>query len=107
MSTCEKKMQLMQFNFLQSLAPESKPSSKRPLQSYTLDVVYIDEALVMNSMVALPLVHKCLASSMALVEGDFHFCLSGLVECHSLLKKCSLFFFCCCFCKFMVKSASY
>lgn len=96
MSTCEKKMQLMQFNFLQSLAPESKPSSKRPLQSYTLDVVYIDEALVMNSMVALPLVHKCLASSMALVEGDFHFCLSLYVWSHVILylKNLAWFFFC-------------
>ncbi|XP_076465746.1 kinetochore-associated protein 1-like [Babylonia areolata] len=48
---------------------DSRLSSQEPLQTYTLDTVYMDEALVMNSSIALPLAAASLAATSAFVRG--------------------------------------
>ena len=54
---------------LQLDATEARPSCQEPLQAYTLDAVYAEEALVMSSSVALPLAASSLAAAVAAVEG--------------------------------------
>ena len=47
----------------------ARPSCQEPLQTYTLDAVYTEEALVMSSSIALPLAASSLAATLAIVEG--------------------------------------
>ncbi|KAK7116086.1 kinetochore-associated protein 1-like [Littorina saxatilis] len=53
---------------LQMDASEPGPKCREPLQIYTLDTVYTDEALVMSSSIALPLAASSLAATTAVVE---------------------------------------
>ena len=54
---------------LQLDATEARLSCQEPIQTYTLDAVYTEEALVMSSSIALPLAASSLAATVAAVEG--------------------------------------
>ncbi|KAL8602243.1 hypothetical protein ACOMHN_022756 [Nucella lapillus] len=56
-------------SFLQE-AVDTKVSSQEPIQTYSLDTVYTDEAVVMTSSVALPLAVTSLAATLTFMKGD-------------------------------------